>query len=291
MNETPIADFTGRCVVAPSRGHEDPEPCRIVMSHQRLVVAVGADDRWSIPLSTVVDVMVGSVPDGLEDVFDHTVRIGFESSGGEVDSVLLESEEAAMQRFVTMLFTCLLNDEEVGVRHPALVGGRLMESAESTGRLSITDEGVGVVASDGEVEIRLESVIDFEVVSWPSAVSDGATVLVRQLVDGEVVTTLISPASARGVKLVGRYLRLVYSTRCSDVHELSLEREELRVLNAMYTVDGVDGISQIDGIESDAATAASKLQEKGLVESDGSGVRLTTAGFVVVYKRQGVIAE
>jgi hypothetical protein len=64
------------------------------MSQRRLVL-VDADDRTTVPLSAVVDVIAGHVPLGLRDLFDDTVTLAYRD-GSATRTVLVESDPEAV---------------------------------------------------------------------------------------------------------------------------------------------------------------------------------------------------
>jgi hypothetical protein len=92
--ESAVADFVGRFARNPKTGITDePETARVVMSRKRLVIA--AEDRITIPLPSVVDVVVGNVPPNLRDLFDSTITVGYRVDDS-VETVLIEG---ATRRF------------------------------------------------------------------------------------------------------------------------------------------------------------------------------------------------
>jgi len=115
--EQAVADFTGRFAKNPKAGvGEEPGSARIVMSKRRLVIA--AEDRTTVPLSDVVDVVVGNVPPDLRDLFDSTVTIGYRTDDGTVETVLIESNEGTLAKFRSVLFRCLLTGRKRGSNTP-----------------------------------------------------------------------------------------------------------------------------------------------------------------------------
>lgn len=89
-DERAVADFVGRFAENPTAGTiEHPETARIVMSRKRLVIA-GGDRRRTIPLSTVVDVVVGNVPPDLREMFDSAVTLGYRTDANEIETVVIE---------------------------------------------------------------------------------------------------------------------------------------------------------------------------------------------------------
>ncbi len=76
MEESVVADFTGR-LYAPGVDDADPVRGRVLLSQRRLVLAT-ADSRTTIPLSTVFDVVVGTVPGDLRSFFSDSVTLAYD---------------------------------------------------------------------------------------------------------------------------------------------------------------------------------------------------------------------
>lgn len=284
MTEKAVADFVGRYVVDPASGMgAEPGDCRVVMSKRRVVVA--GEDRVTIPLSAIVDVVVGNVPADLRDLFDDTVTIAYEADGG-VRTVLIEASNDTVSRFTDLLFKCLLNGAEGVVRHPAKVGGRVTDVEATPGRLSV-DAGCVSVSTPGEdVEIDVESVVDFDRTERAPDGDDRPTLVVMHADDQDVVTTLLAPDSRRTVNLLGRYLRIEYGQVRREVEEIELSDPEKRVLVTVYATGGdIDFTQVLDGNAAQATNVLNSLREKGLVDEGESGIALTSRGQVIVTQR------
>lgn len=286
MTERAVADFLGRYVVDPSSGMDgEPRDCRVVMSKRRIVVASGTD-RITIPLSAIVDVVVGNVPTDLRDLFDDTATVAYETDDAGVRTVLLEASNDTMSRFTDLLFRCLLNGTEGIVKHPVKVGGRVTDVEATPGRLSV-DSGLVAVSTPGEdFEIDVGSVVDFDRTRRAPDGTDRPTLVVMYADGPDVVTTLLAPDSRRKVNLLGRYLRVEYDQVRREIEEIELGDPEKRVLVTVYAAGGdVDLTRVLDGDATQATDVLDSLRDEGLVDEGETGIALTSRGQVVVTQR------
>lgn len=286
MTEKAVADFVGRYVVDPSSGmDEEPGDCRVVMSKRRLVIASDAG-RITIPLSTIVDVVVGNVPSGLQDLFDSTATIAYETDDDGVRTVLLEAANDTVSRFTNLLFRCLLDGTEGVVKHPAKVGGRVTDAEATRGRVSVDSGRVTVSTPEEDFEIDVEAVVDFDRIERAPDGNDRPTLVVTHADGPDVVTTLLSPDSRQTVNLLGRYLRIEYGQVRREIEEIELSDPEKQVLVAAYATGGdIDFTRILDGNAAQATTVLNSLRDKRLVDEGEDGIALTSRGQVIVIQR------
>jgi len=282
--ERAVADFVGRFARNPKTGVSDePERARVVMSQKRLVVA--GEDRITIPLSSVVDVVVGNVPPHLRELFDSTVTVGYQAGDG-VETVLVEASEETISKFRAVLFKCLLNGTKARIKHPARVGGRVTDSPVRTAKLSITPERVAFETEAGTVGIDVTNVVGFERTERAPDGTDRPTLLVRHADEGQVTMSLVAPSSTRRLNLLGRFLRIEYGQLLSAVADVDLSEPETQLLVAVYATGGdIDFASVLDGDAARATNVVNSLRGKGLIEEGPAGISLTTHGQVVVTQR------
>ena len=282
--ERAVADFVGRFARNPKTGvGDEPERARVVMSRKRLVVA--AEDRITVPLSSVVDVVVGNVPPNLRDLFDSTVTVGYRENDS-VETLLIEGGDETMAKFRTLLFKCLLNGTKARVKHPARVGGRVTDSPVRTAKLSITSERVAFETKAGTVGIDITNVVGFERTERAPDGTERPTLLVRHADDGQVTMSLVAPSSTRRLNLLGRFLRIEYGQLLSAVADVDLSEPETQLLVAVYATGGdIDFASVLDGDAARATNVVNSLRGKGLIEEGPAGISLTTHGQVVVTQR------
>lgn len=284
MSESAVADFVGRYAPNPKSGIAgEPDSGRIVMSKRRLVIA-GDDERITVPLASVVDVVVGNVPPDLRDLFDDTVTIGYETDG-RVETVLIEGGEETMGKFINILFKCLLNGTEGVVKHPARVGGRVTDEPVKPTRLSIGDRRVRFETPDGGFEIDITSIVDFDRGERAPDGTERPTLAVKHADAGQVQMSLLSPSSTRELNLLGRYLRIEYSQLRNEVADIELSAPEKQVLVTIYATGGdIDFTTILDGDAAQATNVLNTLGEKGLID-EGDTLTLTSAGRIVVSER------
>ena len=154
MTEDIVADFTGRFFLSDGdSGDETPTSGRIIMTKRRLVLA-SEDGKTTIPLSNVIDVNVGTVPNHVKRFFDDTVTIGYEGPTG-VQSVVIEGGGDTLETFVAILFRCLLNGRAVAVKHPARVGGRVRDTPVVQGKLRIKKRSIEVRTKSEPLQIAV----------------------------------------------------------------------------------------------------------------------------------------
>jgi helix-turn-helix protein len=285
MKEEAVADFVGRYAPNPKAGvKEEPDSCRIVMSKRRLVIA-GSDDRLTIPLSEVVDVVVGNVPPDLRDICDDTVTVGYRENG-TVETVLVEGEGDTMRKFSNVLFKALLNGAEGVTKHPARVGGRVTDADASQARLAVGSRSVDVRTPDDSFEIDLSSVVDFDRSTRAPGGTERPTILVNHVNDGTVLTSLLSPDSRRKLNLLGRYLRIEYGQLMSEIDDITLSDPEKQVLITVYATGGdIDFGRVLDGNAAQATNVLNSLRKKELIDEHDDGISLTSEGQIIATHR------
>jgi helix-turn-helix protein len=285
MSGQTVADFVGRYAVNPKTGiHDEPATGRILMNKRQLVVA-SDDDQLTIPLSKVADVVVGNVPPDMRDLFDDTVTVGYQNDES-VETVLIEASDDTIDRFVTVLFKCLLNGTEGIVKHPARIGGRVMDTSFVPTKLAVTSGSVRFKTPSERFEITPSSVVDFD---WVERSPDGTarpTLVVKHTDGAEIQTSLLAPESHREVNLLSRYLRIEYGQLLSEVSDVSLSEAEKRVLVGIHTTGGdIDFGTILNGNAARATNVLNSLRKKELVKEDDIGVELTSSGRIVVNQR------
>jgi helix-turn-helix protein len=283
--EKPVADFTGRFALEAGNDRR-PEPTRgrVVMSRRRLVF-VTADQRTTVPLKSVVDVVVGQVPSDMRDLFDDSITIAYKN-GSATRTAVVEGGSDTIDRFTTVLFRALMTGRDALVRHPARIGGRVTDATPSPAKMKISDDGVRFRTPDGGFRIDPGQVIDFTRTQRSPDGTERPTLLVQHTDDGEAVTSLAAPSSARLVNLLGRYLRVEYDALRSNIADIDLTDAEKQVLVGVYATGGeIDFDSLLDGDAARVTRVLNSLGEHGLVDDGPDAVSLTPEGRVVVTER------
>ncbi len=284
--EKAVADFVGRYAKNPETGtNQEPESARIVMSRKRLVVA-GDDERLTVPLSAVVDLVVGNVPPDLRGLFDSTVTIGYRNDDGRIETVLIEGDDGTISKFETVAFKCLLSGTKAKIKHPARVGGRVTDEPVRNAKLTIDPEQVTFRTRDGSFRIDITSVIGFDRAERAPDGTSRPSLLVKHADEGEVSTSLISPLSARRLNILGRFLRTRYSGLLEEAGKIDLDESQKRLLVTIYASDGdIDFGNVLNGDAARATNVLNALSRKGLVSEDGDGISLTSVGQIIVSQR------
>jgi helix-turn-helix protein len=284
--EQAIADFVGRFARNPEgSSHEQPNRGRIVMSQKRLVIA-GGDDRITIPLSDVVDIVVGNVPPDLRDLFDSTVTIGYRSDDDTIQTVLIEADEGTISKFETVAFKSVLDGTKAMIKHPARIGGRVTDEPVRKAKLGIGSEQVTFRTKSGNVRIDITDVIGFKRTERAPDGTERPTLVVKHADEGDVSTSLIAPLSRRRLNILGRFLRVKYSKLLEEAGKIELDESQKRLLVTIYATGGdIDFGSVLNGDAARATNVLNALREKGLISEDGDGISLTSIGQIIVGQR------
>ncbi|RQG93583.1 CheF family chemotaxis protein [Natrarchaeobius chitinivorans] len=287
MNEDVVADFTARFFLSRGEdGGEMPSNGRIILTRKRLVLATN-DERTTVPLSTVIDVNVGTVPNHVKRFFDDTITIGYETESG-VRSAVIESQSETVSKFVAILFRCLLNGRTVAVKHPARVGGRVKDTPVVTGKIRIKSRAIDVATESKTFSIDVESVMKIGRTNELGQRDDRVTLTVKYIENesGLTKTTLISPTKSQYVNLLARYLRLEFDELREEVEEIELTNPEKRVLVSVHATGGdIDFTNMLDGDPAYVTNVLNSVQTKDLIVEQEDGIALTPKGRIVVSQR------
>ena len=284
--EKAVADFVGRYAKNPESGtNREPESARIVMSRKRLVVA-GDEERLTIPLSKVVDLVVGNVPPDLRDLFDSTVTFGYRNDDDSIETVLIEGKSETISKFETVAFKCLLNGTKAKIKHPARVGGRVTDEPIRNAKLRIGPERVTFRTSEGSFRIDITTVVGFERTERAPDGTSRPTLLVKHADDGRVSTSLVAPLSSRRLNILGRFLRVKYGELLEEAGKIDLDESQKRLLVTIYATGGdIDFGSVLNGDAARATNVLNALNSKGLISEADDGISLTSVGQIIVSQR------
>ncbi|WP_135663859.1 CheF family chemotaxis protein [Halorhabdus rudnickae] len=282
MSESVIADFVAK-FNSEKTARAEPTTGRVLLSQKRLVLAAD-ESKTTIPLSNVFDVAVGHVPPGLGDFFDSTVTIAFEKGDRRLVAVI-ESDDAKIEKFSTVLFKALLNGTDTTVKHPAELGGRVTDAEYTPAKLALEPKGVRFNRSSDSFTISLSAVTEFSRDTREIAGSSRATIVVRHMPDGQAMTTVAALPSSRKLSLLGRYLRLEYSDLMGELKDIELTNAEKELLIAVYSAGDMGGVSLANVVDRDASEVTmlvNDLEADDLVTTTDDGPVLTSKGRVVV---------
>ncbi|MXV61797.1 fla operon protein [Natronorubrum sp. JWXQ-INN-674] len=287
MTEDVVADFTGRFVLNEGEDAQSrPVTGRIIMTKRRLVLA-SSEDKTTIPLSTVIDVNVGSVPNHVKQFFDDTVTVGYNAENG-TRSAVIESTGETVETFVAILFRCLLNGRKVGVKHPARVGGRVKDTPVVPGTLRIKNRRIEVSTKNGTFSFDVDTVMRIKRSNKIGDRDDRVTLVVKYIDtdSGLTKTSLISPSKSQYVNLLGRFLRLEFDELREEVADIELTNPEKRVLVGVHATGGdIDFTNMLDGDPAYVTNVLNSVKNKKLVVENGNGISLTSKGRIIVSQR------
>ncbi|MFC7203975.1 CheF family chemotaxis protein [Haloferax namakaokahaiae] len=289
--EAIVVDFVASFVAGGSTAFE-PVKGRVLMSQRRLILATGKSKN-AIPITSIFDIAVGQVPPEVEDFFDYTVMVGY-ITGRQRRTTVIGGDRETIEKFSLYLFRAALNGSQATVKHPARVGGRVMDTEPHESGLHLDYEAVtfpddeGPLTENGEpFHIDLASVIFFEVLERTNDDEQKKLVLsVQHVEQGQTVTSEISLKSRRKMNILGRYLRLVYHWIKSDVRNIEVTEQELEVLVGLYSAGEMAAevdFSELLGVEQEVLDAKLEtLHDEGLIGDDELPTSLTPQGRFVV---------
>jgi len=277
-----LADFTGRFSVAGSE-RDGPTDGRVLLGETQLVLAASEDDRETIPLTDVFDVTLGNAATMIDPMPRSPLTIAYRNGSSRTTAVVA-AEESTTERFRSVLFKALLNGTSVTLKHPAKIGGRVLDTPFTGGLLSLNSSGVAFDTEDGPVTIPLSSVVDFDRETRTVDGRDRPVLVVVHMDTGQALTTVAATESTRDLSLLGRYLRRTYDSVLDSIQALSLSDAETETLAALYSTGDTD-VSLSAVVDADPQAIKRllhALHEKGLIESQDGGPVLTAKGQIVV---------
>lgn len=277
-----LADFNGKFTVD-DRDWEPFVDGRVVLGENQLVLAASEDDRLTVPLQSVFDITIGSLPRAFDPIPGYPVVVAFEEGNKRLVTAI-SGTESTMKKFSAVLFKAILNGTRVTLKHPAKVGGRVMDSSFEGSILSLKSGGVVFDTKEGPLSIPLNAIVDF---SREKRVVDGTErplLIVSHMDNGEALETHAATESPRKLSILGRYLRRTYQKVIDSLTNLTLSEMETEVLTTLYTAGdvGVSITSVLDVEPKKAKRLLHALHQKGLIKSGDNGPVLTAKGQIVV---------
>ncbi|QZY00722.1 CheF family chemotaxis protein [Halobaculum rubrum] len=282
MSETVVADFVGRFFAPGIEG--DPPTGRIILSRRRLVLAADGY-KETIPLSSVFDVKVGQVPPEMAGYFNDTVTVAYRTDDTR-GVAAIEGNDTNIDRFATVLFKVLLNGTKALVRHPAKVGGRVVETETHTARLDVTQGALSFEGCPEPFTVDLRGVVSVERSQRDLGNGTHPVISFRHIEGGTAVTSQVGMSSGRLTNILGRYIRLRYADVKEELEDVELGEEETEVLVAAYSAGPSVSLSKVVDIEPQRLTMLLNglIDEELLVDTD-EGTKLTAKGRVIVGQR------
>jgi helix-turn-helix protein len=277
-----LADFTGR-FVAEAADFEGPVEGRVVLGNDQLVLAASDDERVPVPLDSVFDINVGYQPKAFDPIGGTPVTVAYRDGHDRVAAVVA-ADENTVEKFATVLFKATLNGTAVTIKHPAKVGGRVMDSEFKGGILALDSGTVKFETDEGPVAIGLDDVVDFDREKRDVDGEVRPLLIVSHVDTGEAMTTLAATDSTPKLSILGRYLQRTYRKRMASLENLSLSEPETETLATLYSARGMDvSLGSVLGVSpKKVKRILHALHQKGLIESEDGGPVLTAKGQIVV---------
>lgn len=277
-----LADFVAYVFVE-TEEWDGPQKGRVLVNETQLVVAIDEDQKTVISLDTIFDINIGHKPQFVDSMPGTPVTVGFTAENTRATAVV-STDEQTSEKFRAVIFKAILNGTYTMLKHPAKVGGRVLDTEFEASLLALQSGSVSFDTDEGPLQISLDSVIDF---SRETRTVDGdeRLVLVVSHVDtGEAMTTVAAMDSARKLSLLGRYMRRRYQRVINSLEQLTLSEQETEVLTTLYSVGDSDiSLPGVLGLEPKMVKQLlTSLHENGLIESGDHGPVLTARGQIVV---------
>jgi len=229
--ERALVDTQGKFVqvVKEGRKRNDIEwlPGRILLSNKRLVLATNQGKR-TLALSKVTSVTASQMNQPLAQV-DGYVKV---QAGSDVWLVSAKAAEELEQQ----LYSTLLDQIVILVKHPALKGGVVTDATWEKARFKLdeeTEDTVNIAVSTGTfVELDIDDVGTVEQKQKDIRGQERPLIEVEHTIDGTSVETHIS-GSPRHVSLISGLVRQGEQRNTAD--DVDLSAEENQVLMALYS--------------------------------------------------------
>ncbi|MFB6162181.1 MAG: CheF family chemotaxis protein [Halococcoides sp.] len=223
-DESKLADTTGRIARIVENGHKRNDlewhKCRLLLSTDRLIVVTNEGKR-PIELDSITAVKSRSgLSTGSDDGY-LSVQVGT-----DVD-VLAPNEPG----FGDALYSAVLDQRTVLIKHPALEGGVVQDTDWSRGRIKIGDGTVDLAVATGSfVEVDLSDVGTVERAEQRVAGDERDVIQIEHSVEGTSVETHVT-GPRRDTNVLFSYLRRETSTDT----DIDLNDDEQTVLMALYS--------------------------------------------------------
>lgn len=226
--EQRIADTQGRFAQPIKDGNPIDDASwtsgRILLSNKRIILA-GGDGKRSLSLGNVTDI---------GDRFDVNQTIASVSGytsiemGEDVIAIAAKDPDA----FERDLFSALLNQTIVLLKHPAVKGGVIQDTEWEKARIKIADDSLDVATAEGDfVDVDLDDVGSVEAGERAVMDEQRRVIEVEHVVGDASVQTYFSGPDRK----VAFLQTLFEEAQGRNEAELDLEEREKEVLMALYS--------------------------------------------------------
>jgi helix-turn-helix protein len=228
--EHALVDTKGKFVQVVNEGRKRNDiewlPGRILLSNKRLVLATNEGKR-TIPLSKLTSVTSSQMNQQLAQV-DGYVKL---QAGRDVWLV-----SAKADTFEDDLYSTLLDQIVVLVKHPAVKGGVVQEAGWEKARFKIDEEAedtINLAISSGTfVELDIDDVGTVEAKEKTIRGDERPMLEIEHTIDGTSVETHLS-GSPKHVSLIEGLVRQGEQRNAAD--DVDLNDDEIQVLMALYS--------------------------------------------------------
>jgi len=226
--EQKLADTKGKFVQVVKDGRKrndiDWQAGRLILSNKRLVL-VSSEGKRTIPLSKITSIT------GRDNVTKAIAKVsGYLSLQVGSNVTLIAPQE--IEAFEQTLYSALLDQKVLLVKHPAVEGGVVQDTGWEKGRMKIDDDAVDLALTSGSfVELEVEDVGSAELQSKTVMGSKRRVVEIEHTIEGTSVETHVS-GSKTDVSVLASFVRR--GEQANDV-DVELSKEENEVLMALYT--------------------------------------------------------
>lgn len=258
--ERKLVDTQGKFVqvIKDGRKRNDIEwiPGRILLSNKRLVLATN-DGKRTLALSNLTSATASQMNQPLAQV-DGYIKL---QAGRDVFLVSAKADE----EFEAALYSALLDQIVVLVKHPAVKGGVVQDTGWEKARLKIDGDCVDLAIQSGTfVEVELDDVGTVEAKTKEIRGSERPMLEVEHTIEGTSVETHIS-GNPRHVSLLEGLVRQGEQQNVAD--DVDLSPEENQVLMALYSGISPFKIPDFVGMDVDDVEAVyDRLIEADILE-------------------------
>lgn len=277
-----LADFVAYLTVE-SADWDDPVEGRVLLSESQLVLAKDEETKETLALDQIFDINTGTTPQFVDPMPGRPVTIAYRNGDSRATAVV-SADETTSKKFETVLFKGLLNGTYTVLKHPAKIGGRVMDTEFQGGIMGLSANAVTFDIDEGPVELPLDGIVDFSREQRTVNGDDRPVLVVSHMDNGEALETVAATDSTRKLSILGRYLRGTYQELLASLQHISLSDPETEALTTIYSTGDMDvSLPSVLGMEpKKVKRILHSLHGNGLIESGENGPVLTAKGQIVV---------
>lgn len=205
VNEHPITDLPA-WLEAESEPQHAPAEGHVSVSDRELRLATEASEI-TVPLSAVVDIRVGDVPDVLGPVPPGRVPVtlAFERDG-ELSVALVATEKPVAKKFTLRLVKAILDGKTLRIRHPARIGDASPDTSFERATLDLSADAMRFGTAQN-AHIETDNVTAFERTHRRIDGVDKQVIAIEFVRDDTLYRSLLQPRDSQTAFILGRYLQ------------------------------------------------------------------------------------